>query len=576
MPGVPRELAEHKLHVDPDARPIKQSLCPVNEEHHCAIGEEVNRLLTAGFIMEVKHPKWLANPVLVLKKKKTWRMCIDYTNLNRACPKDPFVLPRINQIIDSIAGSESPCFLDAYSGYNQIKMAIEDQEKTSFITLFDAYCYTTMSFGLKNAGATYQRCMQNCLEKQIRHNVHVYVDDMVVKSTRKDDLVADLTETFANLRGRVASLSRFIPRLGEKAMPLYRLLKMSASFYWTSEADQALAAIKTALQEAPILAAAAPKETMLMYIAATNRVVSTVMVVERPEEGKEHLVQLPMYYFSEEHPITVIASTPFSNIIRNRDATGRIAKWAVEIGVHNISYEPRKAIKSQALADFFVDWEETQQPASCSEVEYWMLYFDGSKNIDGAGADVVLTSPKGDKLRYVLQITFQPCSNNVAEYESPPPGVFLDVLTRPSVAPPKEIGLLVPPPPDSVLVSVVTERTDWTEPYVPYLEHQILPKDESKARMIVRRCKAFVMIDNELYKRSVSGVFQRCVSPEEGRKILYDIHASDCGHHAGARSLVAKAFRHSFYWLSAHADDVDIVCSCVGCQKYGNQSHLPR
>ena len=91
-------------------------------------------------------------------------MCIDYTNLNRACPKDPFALPRIDEVIDSTAGSESLCFLDAYSGYNQIKMALEDQEKTSFITPFGAYYYTAMPFGLKNAGATYQRCMQKCLD----------------------------------------------------------------------------------------------------------------------------------------------------------------------------------------------------------------------------------------------------------------------------------------------------------------------------------------------------------------------------------------------------------------------------
>ncbi|KAK1667519.1 hypothetical protein QYE76_055678 [Lolium multiflorum] len=129
---------------------------PVGEERRRAIAEEVNRLLAAGFIIEIKHPKWLANPVLVLKKNKTWRMCIDYTSLNRACPKDPFVLPRIDQIINAVAGSESLCLLDAYSGYNQIKMAKEDQEKTALITPLGAYCYTAMTFGLRNAGATYQ------------------------------------------------------------------------------------------------------------------------------------------------------------------------------------------------------------------------------------------------------------------------------------------------------------------------------------------------------------------------------------------------------------------------------------
>src|SRR4051812_25857189 len=103
MPGVPRELAEHKLHVDPKARHIKKN-APSNKLH-----------VDAGFIVPIKCPKWLSNPVLVQKKNGTWRLCIDYTNLNAACPKDEFVLPRINQIIDSTAGSESLCFLDAYS-----------------------------------------------------------------------------------------------------------------------------------------------------------------------------------------------------------------------------------------------------------------------------------------------------------------------------------------------------------------------------------------------------------------------------------------------------------------------------
>ena len=162
MPGVPSELAEHSLHVDPKAKPVKQGLRHFNAERKKIIGEEIARLLAAGFIMEVYHPKWLANPVLVMKKNGEWRMCIDYTSLNKVCPKDPFALPRIDQIIDATAGSELLCFLDAYSGYHQIKLNVDDQEKTSFITSFGAFCYKTMSFGLKNAGATYQRCIQNC------------------------------------------------------------------------------------------------------------------------------------------------------------------------------------------------------------------------------------------------------------------------------------------------------------------------------------------------------------------------------------------------------------------------------
>ena len=113
MPGVPRHLAEHTLNVDPKYKPVKQFLRWFNEERRKAIGEEVARLLAAGFIVEVFHPKWLANPVLVLKKNGTWRMCVDYTDLNKACLADPFALPRIDQIIDATAGCERLSFLDA-------------------------------------------------------------------------------------------------------------------------------------------------------------------------------------------------------------------------------------------------------------------------------------------------------------------------------------------------------------------------------------------------------------------------------------------------------------------------------
>src|SRR4051812_44252908 len=143
--------------------------------------------------MEIFYLEWLANPVLVLKKNGTWRMCINYTDLNKAFPKDRFALPRIDQIIDSTAGCELLRFLDAYSGYHQIKVALEDQEKTAFITPFGIYCYTSMPFGLKNAGAAYQQTVQSCLEEQIGGNVHAYVDDIVIKSQLADSLISDLT-----------------------------------------------------------------------------------------------------------------------------------------------------------------------------------------------------------------------------------------------------------------------------------------------------------------------------------------------------------------------------------------------
>jgi hypothetical protein len=203
---VPRELAEHVLHVRPDAKQVKQSLRRFADDRRKAIWEEVATLLAAGFIMEVLHLDWLSNPVMVEKKKdepaivKIWRMCVDYTNLNKACPKDPFPLPRIDQVIDSIAGCELLSFVDAYSGFHQIPLYQPDQIKTSFITPYGAYCYLTMPFGLRNAGTTYQRCMQKCLHDQIDKNMQVYVDDVVIKTKESQTLIDDLQETFANLR----------------------------------------------------------------------------------------------------------------------------------------------------------------------------------------------------------------------------------------------------------------------------------------------------------------------------------------------------------------------------------------
>jgi hypothetical protein len=157
MPGVPRELIEHSLNVDPEATPKRQHLCRFADDRRDAIKKELAKLLVAGFIREVFHPEWLANPVLVRKENSNeWRMCVDYTDLNKHCPKDPFGLPRIDQVIDSTAGCDLVYFLYCYSGYHQIAIKEEDQEKTAFITPFGVYCYTTMSFGLKNAGATYQ------------------------------------------------------------------------------------------------------------------------------------------------------------------------------------------------------------------------------------------------------------------------------------------------------------------------------------------------------------------------------------------------------------------------------------
>ena len=157
MGGVEPTVITHRLNASPSFKPVKQKRRSFTLERKKAINAEVDKLLQAGAIREVEYPKWLANVVLVKKENGKWRLCIDFTDINKACPKDSFLLPRIDLIVDATTGHELLSFMDAFSGYNQISMDPDDQEKTSFVTVQGTYCYRVMPFGLKNAGATYQR-----------------------------------------------------------------------------------------------------------------------------------------------------------------------------------------------------------------------------------------------------------------------------------------------------------------------------------------------------------------------------------------------------------------------------------
>jgi hypothetical protein len=286
MHGIPREVIEHHLKVYPDARPVQQMPQKQSVEWQNFIREEVKKLLDADFIQEVHHPRWLVNPVVVPKANGKLRMCIDYTSLNKACPKDPFPLPRIDQIVDFTSGCDLLCFLDAYSGFYQIPMSREDEEDTAFIIVDGLFCYISMPYSLKNALPTFVRAMHKTFSDLIRDLVEVYVDDIIVKVKSSASLLDNLalvldrlhlTRTKLNpdkcvfkvtagkllsflvlcrgieanpekiraieamqppahikdvqkLTGCLAALSRFISRLAERALPFFKLLRKSGPF----------------------------------------------------------------------------------------------------------------------------------------------------------------------------------------------------------------------------------------------------------------------------------------------------------------------------------------------------------
>ena len=157
MGGIDPAIITHRLNVSPSFKLVNQKSRSFAPERQKAINEEVGKLLQAGAIREVEYLEWLANVVLIKNANEKWRLCIDFTDVNRACPKDSFSLPRIDLIVDATSGHELLNFMNAFSGYNQISMDPDNQEKTSFVTGQGTYCYRVMLFGLKNAGATYQR-----------------------------------------------------------------------------------------------------------------------------------------------------------------------------------------------------------------------------------------------------------------------------------------------------------------------------------------------------------------------------------------------------------------------------------
>jgi hypothetical protein len=204
LQGVDRDIIEHALDTDEKITPKNQKLKKMSKKGK-VVEVEVQRLQDAKVIREVMYPVWLANTVPVKEKNGKWRMCVDFTDLNKACKKDDFPLERVDKVVDDAANSEMLSLLDMFSRYHQIRVRREDKEKTSFITPFGTFGFVRMPEGLKNVGCTFSRMIAIVLHPHLRRNILAYVDDIVVKSIQRRDHIGDVAETFANLREQILS-----------------------------------------------------------------------------------------------------------------------------------------------------------------------------------------------------------------------------------------------------------------------------------------------------------------------------------------------------------------------------------
>ncbi|XP_061359320.1 uncharacterized protein LOC133303422 [Gastrolobium bilobum] len=352
MPGVDPRIASHKIPLYPDAEPKKQKLRRMRPDISLKIKEEVTKLLEAEFIEVSIYPDWVANVVPVPKKDGKIRVCVDYRDLNKACPKDDFPLPHIDVLVDNTAKYHTFSFMDGYSGYNQILMDVDDKEKTAFITPWGTFRYRVMSFGLKNAGATYQRAMVALFHDMMHKEIEVYVDDIVAKSREGESHVTVLQKLFERLRkyklrlnpskcvfgassgkllgfivsregiqvdpekakairdmpapkserdvrsflGRLNYIARFIANLTSTCEPIFKLLRKNQPGKWDEDCQKAFDRIKAYLLNPPILVPPTPGRPLILYLTVLPTSMGAMLGQRDESDRKEQAV----YYISKK------------------------------------------------------------------------------------------------------------------------------------------------------------------------------------------------------------------------------------------------------------------------------------
>ncbi|KAG9458899.1 hypothetical protein H6P81_003407 [Aristolochia fimbriata] len=424
MPGLDPLVAVHKLAVHPSARPVKQSQRRFRPGLVPEIEKEVDKLIAANFIREVKYPSWIANIIPVKKKNGQIRVSVNFCDMNKAYPKDDFPLPITELMVDATTGHEALSFMDGLSGYNQIRMDPKDEELTVFRTPKGIFYYKVMLFGLKNAGVTYQRAMQNIFNDFLHKRVECYVDDLVVKTKQWSDHLLDLRAVFERLRrfqlkmnplkwafsvtsgkflgfivhhrgieidqskieaiqkmpkprniselksfqGHLAYIRRFISNLAGRCQPFSRLLKKDTPFEWDESCQNAFNNIRAYLTKPLVLVAPIVDRPLLLYITAQEKSVGALLA-QCDEDNKER----SLYYLSR----TLVGA--------------------------ELNYTPiEKTYEEIFLVEVLPPWE---------------MYFGGAARRNGAGAGVLFVSPRRDLLLFSFVLT-QNCSNNEAEYQA--------------------------------------------------------------------------------------------------------------------------------------------------------------
>ncbi|GKA93720.1 hypothetical protein Tco_0815706 [Tanacetum coccineum] len=373
MTGVPRHIAEHRLNVRKGCSSVRQKKRGQAADRNQAIQEEVGKLVEAGIMREVHYHDWLSNPVMVKKHDDSWRMCVDFKDLNKACPKDGYPLPKIDWKVESLCGFPFKCFLDAYKGYHQIQMAKEDGENSFHYETRNILLHKD-AFWPARTEDEIARDMEETFQTLREINMKLNPKKYVVLSLPSPKCLKDVQK----LNGKLASLNRFLAKSAEKSLPFFKTLKKctkKSDFCWTAEAEEAFKQMKQLIAELPMLVAPIEKEELIVYLAASK---------ETGIKGSGNKLHID-------------------------------GKVSVGLG----ACQPRVSVKGQILADFIVERPEEDSPDTLMEEaeelpEPWILFTDGSSCTDGSGAGLILTNPEGMEFTYALRFRFD-ATNNEAE-----------------------------------------------------------------------------------------------------------------------------------------------------------------
>ncbi|GKA27132.1 reverse transcriptase domain-containing protein [Tanacetum coccineum] len=320
-----------------------------------------------------------------------------------------------------------------------------------------------------------------------------------------------------------------------------------------------------------MLTAPEEREELIIYLAASKEAVGVVLMTER--EAK----QMPIYFVSralrgpevnytskeklvlalvhaskrlrryfQAHPIVVVTDQPIKNILSNPEVAGRMQKWSIQLGEFRIHYRPRVSVKGQVLADFIVERPEEENPDTSAKEEE-----PKGNNSYESGRDRIHVNVDSRLVANQVNGTYIAKETDMVKYLEK---VLVEELKEKSM---NEI---------EVLAIVEEERDSWMTPIHEYLKNDTLPAERKRAKAIKRKSQRFTIINGTLYKKSFLGPWLRCVGPSQAEYVLREIHEGSCSMHAGTRSVVPKALRIGYYWLTMHKDARALIKACQECQ----------